>query len=53
MKKAVSHLIPFMERERKERRARQREQGIAEEEDVRLCVCCQKFVDFHMVLSFL
>ena len=34
MKKAVAHLIPFMEKEKEERRAQRKQQGEAEEEEV-------------------
>ena len=34
MKKAVAHLIPFMEKEREERQAQKKQQGEADVEEV-------------------
>lgn len=44
MKKAVGHLIPYMEKEREERRA---ERGSAEEEARHSPLCCKSFIACH------
>lgn len=44
MKKAVGHLIPYMEKEREERRAKQ---GSTEEEARYSPLCCNSFVECY------
>lgn len=44
MKKAVGHLIPYMEKEREERRAKQ---GSTEEEARYSSLCCSSFIECY------